>query len=113
WHLHGKGVSRDYKRAVSLLKEAASKKNPDADYDLAVCYELGKGVKKNQKAALLWYRRAARDGDPEAPTEVARCYYYGIGTNRNLKKAIAWYRKDVPLPGQGVLGRTTGPGSRR
>src|SRR5205823_5164768 len=36
WHLHGKGVKRDYKKAVELLKMAAAKKHPAAEYDLAV-----------------------------------------------------------------------------
>src|SRR5439155_20293085 len=73
WHLHGKGVKRDYKRAVGLLKKAAAKKHPAAEYDLAVCHELGKGgLAKDPRAALIWYRRAANHGDRDAITEVAR-----------------------------------------
>ncbi len=53
WHLHGKGVKKDYKKAVALLKQAATKKYAPAEYDLAVSYERGQGINKNSKAALL------------------------------------------------------------
>jgi len=109
WHLHGKGVKRDYKKAVELLKMAAAKKHPAAEYDLAVSYELGKGgLPKDPAAALIWYRRAANDGDLDATTEVARCYYYGIGTRQNRPKAVEWYRKAAErgnMEAQYALGR--------
>ncbi len=92
--MRGKGVKKNHKRAVSLLKRAAAKKHPAAEYDLAVAYELGKGgLPKDPKAALMWYRRAANDGDRDAQAELARCYYHGIGTSANLSKAIRWYKK--------------------
>jgi len=79
---------------VGLLKKAAAKKHPAAEYDLAVCHELGKGgLAKDPRAALIWYRRAANHGDRDAITEVARCYYHGIGTHKNLPKALQWYKK--------------------
>src|SRR6266446_4990272 len=66
WYLYGKGVKKNYKKAVSLLKKAAAKKYAPAEYDLAVSYESGKGVSKSLKEALIWYRRAANDGDRQA-----------------------------------------------
>lgn len=75
WHLHGKGVKKNYRKAVALLKKAAAKRHAAAEYDLAVSFEQGKGgLPKNPKAALVWYRRAAHDGDRDAPSEVARYY---------------------------------------
>jgi hypothetical protein len=93
WHLHGKGVRKDFKKAVALLKKAADKKYVPAEYDLAVSYELGQGVRKNFKAALVYYRRAANDGDADAAAEVARCYFHGIGTIKNMSEAAVWYLK--------------------
>ena len=43
WHLHGKGVPKNLRKAVTLLKKAAAKKHPAAEYDLGFAYELGKG----------------------------------------------------------------------
>ena len=51
WHLHGKGVKKDYKKAVSLLRKASHKNFAPAEYDLAVSYELGKGVKRSPRRA--------------------------------------------------------------
>src|SRR5206468_3779626 len=94
WHLHGKGVKRNLKTAVKLLRRAAAGRHPVAEYDLAVTYELGKGgLRKNPQAALYWYRRAANDGDAGAAVEVARLYYHGIGTSKNFCKAAEWYKK--------------------
>jgi uncharacterized protein len=93
WYLHGKGVRKSFKKAVSLLRIAAKKNYAAAEYDLAVSYELGTGVRKNFKAAALYYRRAAKNGDPDAPAEVARCFFYGIGTAKNRVKALQWYLK--------------------
>src|SRR4051794_37222733 len=52
WHLHGKGVSQDIKKAILLLKQAAECGYPAAEYDLAVSYATGQGVRKNQKMAF-------------------------------------------------------------
>lgn len=93
WHLHGKGVRRNYKKAVSLLTEAANKRYAPAEYDLAVAYELGKGVAKSPRKAYRYYLQAAEDGSLEAQGEVARCCYYGLGTKKDLACAVQWYTK--------------------
>jgi TPR repeat protein len=93
WHLHGKGVRKDYKKAFSLLKKAANERFAPAEHDLAVAYELGKGVEKSEKQAWLYYLQAAHDGDRDAMTEVARCFYHGIGTKKDFAKAAEWYRR--------------------
>jgi TPR repeat protein len=91
WHLHGKGVKRDYKRAVSLLRQAANERYAAAEYDLAFAYELGKGIRKSQSKAFHYYLQAANDGDLAAQAEVARCYYCGLGTKKDLAAATQWY----------------------
>ncbi len=109
WYLHGKGVKQNRKRAVELFKIAASKRNADAEYDLAVCHELGVGgLRKNARAALVLYRRAAADGCVQAFAEAARCYYYGLGAAPDPKKSFVWYRKAAlrgDVEAQYTLGR--------
>jgi hypothetical protein len=46
WHLHGKGIRKDFKKAFTLLTKAANERFAPAEYDLAVSYERGKGVRK-------------------------------------------------------------------
>jgi hypothetical protein len=59
WHLHGKGVKKDFKKAALLLTRAANQAFAPAQYDLAVSYELGKGVRKSPKKAWFFYLQAA------------------------------------------------------
>jgi TPR repeat protein len=93
WHLHGKGVAKDIKKAVRLLQKAADQEFAPAEYDLAVSYELGKGVQKSTSKAFLYYLKAANHGDVDAQSEVARCFYHGIGVSPNRSKALKWYEK--------------------
>ncbi|TMQ35224.1 MAG: sel1 repeat family protein [Planctomycetota bacterium] len=93
WHLHGKGVRKDFKKAFALLTKSAHDRFAPAEYDLAVSYELGKGVERSKKKAWLYYLQAANDGDLDAQTEVARCFYYGLGTRKDLGQAVDWYTR--------------------
>jgi TPR repeat protein len=91
WHLHGKGVAKDVKKAVGLLKKAADQEFPPAEYDLAVSFELGNGVSKSPAKAFSYYLRGAIHGDLDAQTEVARCFFHGIGVKPNRAEALKWY----------------------
>lgn len=88
WHLHGKHLPQNRKKAVSLLREAADGGVKNAMYDLAVCYEKGAGAKRNPQRAFEHYVQAALHGDKQSVYEVGRCYYYGIGTPK--LRALAW-----------------------
>jgi uncharacterized protein len=94
WHLHGHaGYSKDLKVALALFKLAALAHHPEANFELAVCYENGEGVRKNDKRAYIHYLAAALFGDTDALTETGRCLYYGIGTNQDRKAAEVWFKK--------------------
>ena len=45
----GTGVKRDYKTAVSWLRKAVQKDDPEAMYSLGQCYRYGRGVRKNAR----------------------------------------------------------------
>ncbi len=93
WHLFGRGVKKDYKKAFSLLLASAEQNHPEAEYDIAVSFEAGKGTAKSKESAFRYYRRAAEHGDLGGMTEVARCYWFGIGTAKDCRKAANWYLK--------------------
>lgn len=92
WYLHGKGelVSKNLKKAIPLLREAADAQHADAAFDLAVCYEKGTGIKKNDRKAAALYLRAALLGETQSIYEVGRCYWYGIGVERDRSIADIW-----------------------
>ena len=43
----GKGIKKNYKKAIEWLTKAAMQGNSNAQYSLGTCYNRGKGVKKN------------------------------------------------------------------
>ena len=86
WCLYGHAnCAKDLRKAVQLLKLAASSDVAAAHFDLAVCYETGDGIKKNDAKAYLHYLAAALNGDLDSLGEVGRCLFHGVGTTRDRK----------------------------
>ena len=95
--MHGENVDTDWNKAVFLLKRASNSKNPDALYDLAVCYEEGKGIKQDKCKAFELYLQAALRGDEQSIHEVGRCYYYGFGVEEDRDLADIWLERAEEL----------------
>jgi len=91
WHLFGKHVPKDYKRAAGYLKRAADRDYPSAAFDLAISYEKGAGVKQDAAKAFGLYMKASLLGDRDAMYEVGRCFYWGIGTEKDRHAAKVWF----------------------
>ena len=62
----------DAARMVILLKQAAERHNPLAEYDLGYCYQRGMGLPKDAAQALALYRRAAADAADEPVRSIAQ-----------------------------------------
>jgi uncharacterized protein len=90
WFLHGKHVRKDLVRAIELLKSAALKNVPSANFDLGVCYDKGEGAPLDKKEAFKHYLKAALLGDARSIYEVGRCYYHGIGIEKDVVLANIW-----------------------
>ncbi len=90
WHLHGRHFTKNVRKALSLMKQAADQNVPDALFDLAVSYEKGEGLAANEKKAAALYLRAALQGEKQSVLEVARCYYHGIGVEKDRNIARVW-----------------------
>ena len=66
----------DYKKeAVVWLSKSANQGNPDAQYQLAQCYETGYGCIKDETKASSWYQEAAKQGHVEAQRSYLRLKY--------------------------------------
>lgn len=63
-------ITRDYKKAFALFKQAAEKGHINAQMKIGLMYEQGLGVPKNSGAALEWYKKAADKGSIEAAHKV-------------------------------------------
>ena len=73
-YLHGKGVSRNHRRAFELFSAAADRGDVGAQLELAKLYEDGRGVGVDLGRAALWYWTAAKNGEPSAHYELGRLH---------------------------------------
>ena len=97
----GKGVSQDYKQAVSWYRKAADQGLAKAQLMLGVMYYEGRGVTQDYKQAVSWYRKAAEQGFAQAQTLLGSMYFEGRGVARDYQQAKEWFIKAV-LQGDAV-----------
>ena len=65
--------------------------HPEAQFEVARCYQNGTGVKKSEENALVWYKKAAEQCDAEAQCALGECYYQARGVEKDDKEARRWY----------------------
>lgn len=88
----GKGVPKDYIKAVELYRSAAEQKNPRAQYNLALMYTMGRGVPQDPNEEEKWLFKAAEQGYPGAQIELTQCYYRW-GISRIPEDEKKWHLK--------------------
>ena len=64
--------------------------HPEAQFEVARCYQNGTGVEKNEENAVVWYKKAAEQGDAEAQCALGECYYQARGVEKDDKEARKW-----------------------
>ncbi len=89
----GKGVARDYVKAVHWYSKAAKQGFVGGQNNLAVMYEQGLGVTKNKSEAAKWYLTAAEQYNANAQHSIGRMYRDGEGVPQNLEEAAEWIGK--------------------
>ncbi len=68
--------------------------NIDAQYHLALIYDIGNGLPRNPMEAEKWYKKAAIAGHCNAQYYLARLYdAKNSGIRRDEKEAKKWYQK--------------------
>jgi TPR repeat protein len=87
----GKGVPKDYKKALHWWAKAAEQGNAEAQYNLGWMYQNGKGVPQNYKQAAYWFTKAAEQGDAEARAGLGMLYYEGQGVPKDYKLSYVWF----------------------
>ncbi len=84
----------NYKKAFSLLKDAANSGNAVAQNAVGECYQKGYGVSINYTEAVNYYRMAANRGNADAQYNFAVCYMRGIGgLRRDTRRAFEYFQK--------------------
>lgn len=65
----------------------------DAQFALAVRYELGQGIAQDALRATYWYRKAAERGSALAQFNLGLKYAIGEGVPLNQSMALLWYQR--------------------
>lgn len=85
----------DHVAAMALWRPLADEGNADAQFRIAVLYDLGRGVAQDPAAAVHWYRMAADRGHANAQHNLGTMYELGEGVEPDyaLAAAIVWFRR--------------------
>lgn len=92
--------------SLSMVRTAAEKGHPEAQYNLGARYESGRGVPRNYHKATTWFRRAAHQEHAGAQYRLAGLYERGwrVPPDRQQqgspefvapdhRQALIWYKK--------------------
>lgn len=93
--LYGESISKNEKKAISILKKLAKLEYAPANYILSLCYFDGLGVVKEHEIAVELCKKAAEQGCIPAEAKLYRCYLNGIGVKKDLEQAIYWCARAV------------------
>lgn len=106
----GRGVPRNYKRALSLYRQSVKDGCLDAYLDLGFMYQQGNGVERNFTEAMKMYKNAYTKGTTHAQQAAAYAigglYLNGLGISKDIDKAKAWYHRSSKLgyqPAKAIL----------
>ena len=81
-HLYGKGVPKDYKKALDFFQKAAEQSWVDGQLHLGNMYYNGWGVRKDFKMAIKYFNLASQSGHVLAFHNLADMHATGTGMLR-------------------------------
>jgi TPR repeat protein len=94
--LHQKAVTDysagNFEAAYDAFVKLADLGDIEAEYNLAVMYELGQGLEQNYQNAFEYFNRAAGKGNILAISGMARLLYHGRGVEQDFFRAQALYK---------------------
>ena len=88
-YYEGKGVRRDYSRAISYFDIAANAGYSPAQNMMGVCFEQGQGTSSDYDEAAQWYYKAAQQKSPLATKNLGMLYH----KRGNDQEALIWLKK--------------------
>lgn len=77
--------------AFSYFVSLALQGDPDAQFNVGLCYSDGNGVEKNLRKSIEWFTLAASQGHADAQYNLGLMYLKGEGVPRNIHKSIDWF----------------------
>ncbi len=92
-YAEGRGVNRNFERAIESYRNAAEQSCAIAQYNLGTFLMFGVGTDENELEGFKWVMNSAKQGYEGAQYTIAMCYIVGMGVERNLSKAREWLSK--------------------
>lgn len=89
----GRGVPKDYEKALYWYHRSADKGNPYAQSNIGSMYRFGQGVAKSYDEAFAWYTKSAEQDNEYAQQNLGSMYRFGEGREKDTDKAFFWYSK--------------------
>jgi len=86
----GDGVNKNYKKALSMVKDSYYEYPSDVAYMYGVAYSNGYGVEKNKSIAFKHFKYAAMNGNIRSQYNVGIYLYNGIGVQVDKDEAMKW-----------------------
>lgn len=86
----GKGVAKDYAKAMEWYAKAAEQGHATAQNNLGIMYRRGEGVRKSPREAFTWIWMAAMQDNARAEMNLADMFRRGEGVGQDLLQAYAW-----------------------
>ena len=90
-YLEGKGVKRDYAKAVAWYRKSAEQGFAGAQFELGAMYDKGMGVSRDTREAAKWFSKAAEAGVGKAQYNLASMYANGEGVAQDWVLAHMWF----------------------
>lgn len=87
----GRGIARDYKKALMWYERAAAQGNAEAMFRLGQLYYSGLGMKRNYKKSVIWFKKASAEGSAEARFNLGIMYANGNGVPRDYVLSYMWF----------------------
>lgn len=95
-YYNGKGVEKNYEKAVEWYTKAAEQGNSYAQNDLGNCYYNGKGVEKNDDLAVNWLRKSAKQENENAKKDlIGKNFKFGKYDGNALRWRVLNIENDI------------------
>jgi hypothetical protein len=85
--------TREFKKAIPLLREASILGVAEAQYNFGVTLEYGYGIEINIDSAFYWYSKSAEQGWNDALYKMMMAHANGIGAKQNNQEAFKYALK--------------------
>ena len=93
-YVSGRGVPKDFQRAMTWYQKAASKRDGTAMVEIAMLYYRGQGVPQDGAQAMQWLRKAAdQTHSAYAMRKLGDAYSDGTLIKPDDQLALSWYTK--------------------